>query len=383
MEWYEELDYEENPFQNTEDVELVGYEEVIDEVLYRLEAGSMVCVEGKSGTGKTAVLKAALNKFRGTGRLIYLNAQGMSNGVNIEKVFKKKAGLIKRMFNKKPKNMVLFLDEVQNLSQKNCERLKYYFDNSFIKSVVFTSSDFSKANFTTSLKDRISKTIKLREIAEDEAVDIVNSRLGNDEIMSENVVKEVFSKSNKNMKIFLNNCEKLVVFAFEHNGKQVLPEHLKEVFDEEIQEVEEKKSEIDHVEKNTDNKITKKTCCSNKKSKAKQKKDGPKTTKTEKTKQNKDKNPELSVEEPITVSIVNDFKPEKKEGKMNEEEEIDIDKELKKLSKANKIEGDDGLSSEDYEEDYGDFKELDDDDEDEELKKVDDEESDDSSEKYY
>ncbi|MCG2718842.1 MAG: ATP-binding protein, partial [Nanoarchaeota archaeon] len=188
MEWYEELDYEENPFRDNEDTELIGYENVLDEVMYRLESGNMICVEGKTGAGKTAVLKAITNKFKGTGRLIYLNAQGMGNGLNIEKVFNKKAGLFKRMFGKKPKDIILLLDEVQNLSQKNCERLKYYFDNNYIKSVVFTSSDFKKSSFTPSLRERISKTIELRNISEDEAIDIIQSRLGSDEIMPETVI---------------------------------------------------------------------------------------------------------------------------------------------------------------------------------------------------
>jgi len=360
MDWYEELDYEENPFKDNEDTELIGYEEVIDEVLYRLMSGNMVCVEGKSGAGKTAILKAAINKFKGDGQVVYINGQQLTNGLNIENVLKKKAGVFKRIFNKKPKKMILLLDEIQNLSERNCERIKYYFDNNFIKSAIFTSSDFKKANFTTSLKERISKTINLREVSEDEAIDIVQSRLGSDEIIPETVIKEIFSRSDKNMKSFLKNCEKACSFAFESNGKTVLPEHLNEIFDEDVVEEQPEESKEKDSEKQT--KKTKKK--SQKKSKSK-KKDDPKEV----------------VEEPVTVSIVDDFKPQKKEVKMEDEipeEEIDIDSELKKLSKANKLDEEDDLSMEDYEEDYKDFKDEDEDEEDE-VKKVDD----DNAEKYY
>lgn len=374
MEWYEELDYEENPFKDNEDTELVGYEEVIDEVLYRLESGNLVCVEGKEGAGKTAVLKAAINKFRGTGRLVYLNGQNMDNGLNVEKVFKKKAGLMKRLFNKKPKDMILLFDEVQNISKKNCERLKYYYDNNFIRSAVFTSSDFNKANFTTSLKDRISRTIKLREMTEDEAVDVVQSRLGSDEIIPEEVIKEVFNKSKRNMKSFLKNCESLCKFALENNGKTVLPEHVKEVI-KESEEIVEKPKEV--------NEITKKTKKEKKTKNTGSKKKNSKKKKTKEPEQEKAEDPMLAVEEPVTVSVSNDFKPKKKEGKMKgefEEEEIDIDAELKKLGKANKVEDED-LETEDYEEDYSEFTE--DDDEDEEVKKTGDEDEEDVAEKYY
>ncbi|MBL7170074.1 MAG: ATP-binding protein [Candidatus Aenigmarchaeota archaeon] len=387
MDWYEELDYEENPFKDNEDTELIGYEELIDEVLYRVASGNMVCVEGKSGAGKTAILKAAINKFKGTGRLVYINGQQFDNGLNIEKILKKKAGLMKRLFNKKPKNMILLLDEVQNLSQTNCERIKYYFDNNFIKSAVFTSSDLNKANFTTSLKERMSKTIRLREIMEDEAVDIVQSRLGSDEVMSEEIIKEIFNRTNKNMKIFLKNCEELCAFALENNGKTVLPEHLKEFFDEKVEELSEN-SENEEPEKEVNKKIKKKAEDSQNKSgpvkKKKLKKNKKPNSAKKKTKEDEFEDPRQIVEEPVTVSIVNDFKPQKKGVKMEDgtqDEEIDIDDELKKLGKASKLEDDEDLSTEDYEEDYKDFQEIDDEDE-EELKKVSDEEEG-TSEKDY
>ena len=71
------------------------------------------------------------------------------------------------------------------------------------------------------------------------------------------------------------------------------------------------------------------------------KKSTPKKTekdsiKTEEKIDEKPINSEPATQEPVTVSIVDDFRPAKKGGKMPEDEEIDIDDELKKLSKANK-----------------------------------------------
>jgi len=352
MEWYEELDYEENPFKDSEETELIGYENVIEEVLYRIESGNIVCVEGKSGAGKTALLNSILNKFGGNGygKVVYLNGQQLNNGLNIEKVLNKKAGVLKRMFHKKPKNMILLLDEVQDISKKNCERIKYYYDNNFVKSVVFTSSNFKKANFTESLKERISKMVKLRDLTEDEAVDIIHSRMGNDEIIPEDVTKEVFNRSGRNMKSFLKNCEKLCAFSFENNGKKVLPEHVNEVFGV-VEPPKNIEQDIEEPEKIVNKKVTTK--------KNNKVKNEPKSAK----KETNSEDPKMAVEEPVTITIIDDFKPEKKEVKMElkeQEEEIDIDSELKKLKK-NKIDDDDDLDLGDYEGKYEDLEEPEDD----------------------
>lgn len=354
MEWYEELDYEENPFKDSEETELIGYENIIDEVLYRLDSGNILCLEGKPGAGKTAVLNSILNKFGGNGygRVVYLNGHQLNNGLNIEKVLNKKAGILKRMFNKKPKNMILLLDEVQDISKKNCERIKYYFDNNFVKSVVFTSSNFKKANFTDSLKERISKTVKLRDLTEDEAVNIIHSRLGNDELIPEEVIKEVFNRSERNMKYFLKNCEKLCNFSFENNGKKVLPEHVNEVFGV-VEQPKNFELDLEEPEKVVNKKVTNNT--PKKSSKVKNETQSAK-------KGTNSEDPKMAVEEPVTVTIIDDFKPEK-EVKMElkkEEEEIDIDSELKKLKK-NKMEDDDDLDMGDYEGNCEDVEEPEDD----------------------
>ena len=385
MEWYEELDYEENPFKDNEDTELIGYEDLVNDVLYRIASGNIVCVEGKSGAGKTAILKAAVNKFKGNDKVVYLDGQQLENGLNIEHVLKKRSGFMKSLFNKKPKNMILLLDEVQKISEKNCERIKYYFDNNFIKSAVFTSSDFKKSSFTDSLRERISKTLQLRELTEDEATDIVQSRLGNDEIIPEEVIKEVFNKSDRNMKRFLNTCDGLCSFAFKNNGRKVLPEHLKEFFeDEEVEGIEVEEPEVEEPEREINKNVSLRKGAykkSSSKSKTGVKKSSVKSKSNAKTEKGSE-DPKLAVEEPVTVAISDDFKPEKKEVKMEDEvkdEEIDIDDELKKLKKANELDEEDELVAEDYEEDYDDFKEVDDEDDEESRKVVNDE----NAEKYY
>ena len=61
MEWYEELDFDENPFsvdprENHDN--LIGMEEIIEEIDYRIKSGSMLVIEGSEGTGKTSLTEA-------------------------------------------------------------------------------------------------------------------------------------------------------------------------------------------------------------------------------------------------------------------------------------------------------------------------------------
>ena len=91
--------------------------------------------------------------------------------------------------------MIVLIDDVQSLSQKNCERVKYFYDQDYIRSIVFTGESFSKVNFTPSLKDRVSKVITLNGLSDGDAVDIVRQRLGKQaEVVSQDIIKEILEK---------------------------------------------------------------------------------------------------------------------------------------------------------------------------------------------
>ncbi len=57
--WFNDLGFIENPFDDNANHKLVGYEDIIEDVLYNINAGNMVFIEGKEGTGKTSILKKA------------------------------------------------------------------------------------------------------------------------------------------------------------------------------------------------------------------------------------------------------------------------------------------------------------------------------------
>ena len=227
MEWYEELNFEENPFVDNEDTELIGYEDFIEEINYRIIAGDILFVEGGEGTGKTALMKRVISKFKGKGKLIYLNGKKMDDSFNMEEILMKKQGWFRKKY---PKNMALLMDEVQELSKKNNERLKYFYDQNYLRSIIFSSKDLKSVNFTQSLKERLSKIIKLRELTEDEAVETVQRRLRDNKILNEELIKDIFKKSKKNTKDFLMNCEMVCKKVIESGKKEATKEDTEETF---------------------------------------------------------------------------------------------------------------------------------------------------------
>ncbi len=230
MEWFEELDFDENPFTDTEHTELIGYDDTLDEIMYGISAGHIMFIEGNSGQGKTALLKRAIARFKGGGNVVYLNCKKLENGLNIEHTLNKKNGFFGRLFNKPPKGMILLVDEIHDLSKRNSERLKYYYDQNFVSSVVFTGEDIKKVDFTRSMLDRVSKVIRLKEISGDDAVDILHTRLENHEIIPDDIAKDVFRISQGNPKLFLQNCEALCKLAIERKNKLVTEDMVDELF---------------------------------------------------------------------------------------------------------------------------------------------------------
>ena len=170
MEWFEELGFDDNPFNIDAlktDFNFIGRDKEAKEILYRIASGSMLLIEGKAGIGKTALLKYAIDNFKGEGKVIYVDGNKLNKRLDVSDLLKKK-----------PKGMILLMDNVQYLSKKNNERIKYYYDQDYIKSVVFTTTDYSLVRFTNAIKDRIGKNIiKLKKLKPSYAIKIAGERL--------------------------------------------------------------------------------------------------------------------------------------------------------------------------------------------------------------
>lgn len=204
MEWYEQLDYDENPL--TVETRYVGNREVLDEAYYSVVSGNILIVEGADGTGKTKILKEMIKRFGGQGRVAYVNCKELEKELNVENVLAKKNGILGWLLKKYPRNMILLLDDVEHLSAKNVERIKYFFDTNRLRAVVVTTKDYQKLSLGESVKQRVRKVVPMRTLSEYEAVQVVHDKLG-EEMLNDRLIKETFRQSERNMQTFLKNCE--------------------------------------------------------------------------------------------------------------------------------------------------------------------------------
>ncbi len=211
--YYEKLDFDEDPFTTNpkkHSDKLVGMDDVLEEAFYRINSGNMLVLQGKEGTGKTSILWNVIKRLGGRGQIIYFDCSDADKDLNITKLLEGRMGLAGILLGKKPKNMILLLDNIESLSKINNERIKYYFDHSFIRSVIFTCDSYSKVKFSDSLKDRIGKrVISTRQITDEEAVKMIRNRIGSSEILTDELILDIFKKSERNPRLLLENCGKI------------------------------------------------------------------------------------------------------------------------------------------------------------------------------
>jgi len=234
MEWYEELGFEDNPFNLNPietDYKLIGRDDEAKELFYRISSGSMLFIEGNESVGKTALLKYAIDNFKGKGKVVYVDGKKLSKRLDVSKLIKKKG-------------MILLLDNVEHLSKKNNEKIKYYFDEDLIKSVVFTASDYSSVDFTNAIRDRIGRNIiQLDPLKLDEVLRIVEERLGKIKILPRNVLNRLFEDV-VNLKDFLKKSELLSKRVVEKSKTKATINDIKDIDQEIIDEETEDDTEI-------------------------------------------------------------------------------------------------------------------------------------------
>lgn len=250
MEWYEDLGFEENPFVDTENTTLIGYDDAIQEINYRIAAGDILFIEGEEGTGKTALLKRVIARFKGRGKIVYLDGKKIEKNINITETIRKSRGFWQRMMGREPENLILLMDDVEKLTRKNSERIKYFYDQNYIRAVIFTGRNYKNTEFTESLKERISKVIELKEPSEEDTVEIVKARLNYTQTIPEDIIKEIYKKSNGNIKTVMENCSKVLDHAIREQGTTTITmEHLSIIGISKPEKKEEKKKKEEDKEK--------------------------------------------------------------------------------------------------------------------------------------
>ncbi len=173
--WYDRYGFEENPLDRSS-VVWSGSKSLIDEILYRINAKSMLFIEGAQGSGKSTLLRAAIRSFRG--RIIYVDCARFNKRFDIEQLLRNRYGFVKgQILGMKPKRMILMLDNVNHLTRINAERLKYYFDSDYLQSVIFTGERYADAPFDKGLRQRIGgRVLRMPGFTVKELLPMLNER---------------------------------------------------------------------------------------------------------------------------------------------------------------------------------------------------------------
>jgi replication-associated recombination protein RarA len=161
------------------------------------------------GVGKTAFLRYIIETFKGKGKVVYIDAKKLTKRLNI-------ASLIK----KKHKNMILLIDNVSYLTDKNNERIKHYFDQNKIRSVVFTTTNIDKVNFSKAIMNRIGKNVlKLKRMNKNEFKEILDYKQSEKEVIDDDVFERIYEKS-ENLKQFIAYCDAISEIVVEEGREK-------------------------------------------------------------------------------------------------------------------------------------------------------------------
>ncbi|MDD3263360.1 MAG: AAA family ATPase [Candidatus Nanoarchaeia archaeon] len=182
-----------------------GNEEIKEELLYRVVSKSITLIIGGRGFGKTALLKHIINNFGGKNRILYLNS---NRPYDLEKMLKNK------------KNMILLFDNVSFLKKSEIERIKYYYDEDILDSIVFTTESKDILSFSDSMWSRIGKNIiELKETSFLEFKEMMIERLGEDNVFNDESLSIVYNISKDN-KFRLLTCKRVYEYLLNSNHEE-------------------------------------------------------------------------------------------------------------------------------------------------------------------
>lgn len=199
--------------------ELVTHETEAENLLYWVESESMVLIRGPEKSGKTRLALEVIENFKGEGKVIYIDLDTYNKEVDVGHLLIGSQSFFRKLANKMPKDMILIVDNAHSLDTDFYRRLQYFFDQSYLKSVVLIERANSELELPDSIKSRIgNKIINLNELSKDECVEIVKTRLNG--FLDEKQLEQVWTKSD-NLSNFLINCEMIVSKYLEEERKKI------------------------------------------------------------------------------------------------------------------------------------------------------------------
>lgn len=214
-----------DPFKS--DYTLINHVKLMDDLLYLVRSGNIIVIEGSDGCGKTMFLKQIVERMGGKKKICYVDGRRLKHELDIEETLNNAGTGKLKLLGDKPKDLILLLDNVDSLSARNCEKIKYYFDQHYIKSVVFTTADYSSLRISQSLRNRIlQNVIVLPPVNAFEALRIIRERFSDHFFLADDVILRIFKLSNENIKLALANCHDICQFVVKEGRGEVQPKYL-------------------------------------------------------------------------------------------------------------------------------------------------------------
>jgi len=206
--WYENLNFEKNPFsmKPNHTFDLRGQEKVSEKVIKLIKKEGMCVVHGTYGTGKTSFLHKIITTFKGHKKVVYFSCNRLTQELDFKKLLTERT-LISKLFNIKGKQMILLLDEADSLSKTDFTKIATNYKKGFVKSVIFITHNLKQFELPRDVAKIVDKNIfTFERLDEETVIQIVHDRVGNNPLLPNDVVKEIYTKS-RSMRHFLKNCE--------------------------------------------------------------------------------------------------------------------------------------------------------------------------------
>jgi len=208
---------------------LISLHEESKDLLYWVESGSMILIKGPKNSGKTRLAFEAIENFKGEGKVIYIDLETYNEEFDIGHMVIRNQPLFRRIRNKMPKGMILIIDNAQSLDNDFYKRLQFFFDQGYLRSVVFVKKSDTDLNLPESVKSRIGDhIINLKQISRDEWLEIISNRVR--DFFTKEHLKEIWDKSS-DLTNFLKNCKKVADLYFKEENKEMNNKFIEEALE--------------------------------------------------------------------------------------------------------------------------------------------------------
>jgi DNA-binding MarR family transcriptional regulator len=165
--WYKQLGFSKYPLDPRSNPQLVGVDDIERQILDYITQGNMCLLSGFTGSGKTSMLLRLMKHPQlAQYQFIFISADGIKRDYDISDAFSDSQSFVDKLLFKKPRNVVVLLDESHLANRILTESIKskwnYVYPDGMkmIQSVIVSQIEPQLGtNFSGSFMDRLGKRI--------------------------------------------------------------------------------------------------------------------------------------------------------------------------------------------------------------------------------